>query len=46
MKDGEAEFLRRAELVHRYVDAGGNLIDTADLYGASEEIYGRARGTR
>jgi aryl-alcohol dehydrogenase-like predicted oxidoreductase/AcrR family transcriptional regulator len=30
------------ELVHRYVDAGGNLIDTSDLYGASEEMYGRA----
>ncbi|MCU1388128.1 MAG: Aryl-alcohol dehydrogenase [Ilumatobacteraceae bacterium] len=29
-------------LVHRYLDAGGNAIDTADGYGASEAICGRA----
>jgi aryl-alcohol dehydrogenase-like predicted oxidoreductase len=29
-------------LVHRYLDAGGNFIDTADGYGPSEEIVGRA----
>ncbi|MER5182498.1 aldo/keto reductase [Streptomyces sp. NPDC002896] len=34
-------------LVHRYLDAGGNFIDTADAYGTSEEICGRAlRGKR
>ncbi|HSA53223.1 MAG TPA: aldo/keto reductase [Yinghuangia sp.] len=34
-------------LVHRYLDAGGNFIDTADAYGSSEEICGRAvRGRR
>ena len=35
------------ELVHRYLDAGGNLVDTADVNGAAEEICGRAlRGRR
>jgi len=29
-------------LVHRYLDAGGNLLDTADGYLRSEEICGRA----
>ncbi len=29
-------------LVHRYLDAGGNFVDTADAYGSSEEIVGRA----
>ncbi len=29
-------------LVHRYLDAGGNFVDTADGYGSSEEIVGRA----
>ncbi len=29
-------------LVHRYLDAGGNFVDTADVYGSSEEIVGRA----
>lgn len=29
-------------LVHRFLDAGGNFIDTADAYGSSEEICGRA----
>jgi aryl-alcohol dehydrogenase-like predicted oxidoreductase len=34
-------------LVHRYLDAGGTFIDTADGYGSSEEIVGRAlRGRR
>jgi aryl-alcohol dehydrogenase-like predicted oxidoreductase len=34
-------------LVHRYLDAGGAFIDTADGYGSSEEIVGRAvRGRR
>lgn len=30
------------QLVHRFIDAGGNFIDTADVYGSSEEICGRA----
>jgi aryl-alcohol dehydrogenase-like predicted oxidoreductase len=34
------------ELVHRYLDAGGNFIDTADMYGVSEEICGRALRSR
>lgn len=29
-------------LVHRYLDSGGNFLDTADIYGHSEEIVGRA----
>lgn len=29
-------------LVHRYLDAGGNFIDTADIYGPSEDFVGRA----
>ncbi len=29
-------------LVHRYLEAGGNFIDTADIYGPSEDIVGRA----
>jgi len=42
----EATALR---IVHRFLDAGGNFLDTADIYGAgaSEEIVGRAiRGRR
>lgn len=36
-----------AALVDRYLDSGGNFIDTADGYGRSEEILGRAlRGRR
>lgn len=31
-----------ARMIHRYLDAGGNFIDTADMYGPSEEIVGRA----
>ncbi|OHV30451.1 aryl-alcohol dehydrogenase [Pseudofrankia sp. EUN1h] len=30
------------QLVHCYLDAGGNFLDTADAYGASEDIIGRA----
>jgi aryl-alcohol dehydrogenase-like predicted oxidoreductase len=35
-------------LLDRYLDAGGNFVDTADVYGggASEEILGRALGAR
>ena len=34
-------------IVHRFFDAGGDFIDTADSYGVSEEIVGRAvRGRR
>jgi aryl-alcohol dehydrogenase-like predicted oxidoreductase len=34
-------------IVHRFFDAGGDFIDTADCYGVSEEIVGRAvRGRR
>ena len=29
-------------LVRRFLDFGGNFIDTADVYGPSEEIVGRA----
>jgi aryl-alcohol dehydrogenase-like predicted oxidoreductase len=35
-------------ILDRYLDAGGNFVDTADVYGggASEEILGRALGSR
>jgi aryl-alcohol dehydrogenase-like predicted oxidoreductase len=33
-------------LINRYLEAGGNLIDTADGYGMSEEICGRALAGR
>jgi len=35
-------------ILDRYLDAGGNFVDTADVYGggASEEILGRALGAR
>jgi aryl-alcohol dehydrogenase-like predicted oxidoreductase len=35
-------------ILDRYLDAGGNIVDTADVYGggASEEILGRALGPR
>jgi aryl-alcohol dehydrogenase-like predicted oxidoreductase len=35
-------------ILDRYLDAGGNFVDTADVYGggASEEILGRALGPR
>ena len=45
----EADEETSRALVDRYLDAGGNFIDTADIYsgGASEEIVGRAlRGRR
>lgn len=36
-----------AALVDRFLDAGGNLLDTADVYGAAEAICGRVlRGRR
>ncbi|GIF05088.1 aldo/keto reductase [Actinoplanes siamensis] len=40
---GEADEAASRLLLDRYVDAGGNFIDTADVYGggASEEIIGR-----
>jgi aryl-alcohol dehydrogenase-like predicted oxidoreductase len=31
-----------ARIIHRALDAGINLIDTADVYGDSEEVVGRA----
>jgi aryl-alcohol dehydrogenase-like predicted oxidoreductase len=43
---GEAE---AARIIHAYLDAGGNFIDTADVYngGQSEQVTGRAlRGRR
>jgi aryl-alcohol dehydrogenase-like predicted oxidoreductase len=44
--DADEETSRR--LLDRYVDAGGNFVDTADVYGggASEEIIGRWLSTR
>jgi aryl-alcohol dehydrogenase-like predicted oxidoreductase len=42
MKDWGCDEETATELVHRYVDAGGNFLDTADAYGSSEEICGRA----
>jgi aryl-alcohol dehydrogenase-like predicted oxidoreductase len=40
---GEADEAVSRQLLDRYVDAGGNFVDTADVYGdgASEEIIGR-----
>jgi aryl-alcohol dehydrogenase-like predicted oxidoreductase len=40
----EADEATGIELVHRYLDAGGNFVDCADVYngGRSEEIVGRA----
>src|SRR4051812_29726312 len=37
----DAESIR---VIHRYLDAGGNLLDTADMYGVgrNEELVGRA----
>jgi len=37
----DAESIR---VIHRYLDAGGNLLDTADMYGSgrNEELVGRA----
>ena len=45
----EADEARSNALIRRFLDAGGNFFDTADVYadGASEEITGRAlRGIR
>ena len=40
----EADEATSAAIVDRFLDAGGNFVDTADVYGrgASEEIVGRA----
>jgi aryl-alcohol dehydrogenase-like predicted oxidoreductase len=45
---GDADEATSRELLDRYVDAGGNFIDTADVYGdgASEEIIGRWLATK
>jgi aryl-alcohol dehydrogenase-like predicted oxidoreductase len=44
----EADETTSQKLVDRYLEAGGNFIDTADVYsqGVSEEITGRALGSR
>jgi len=44
----EADEATSGALVDRFLEAGGNLIDTADVYstGVSEEITGRALGAR
>lgn len=45
----EADEETSGEIVGRFLDAGGNFVDTADVYsnGVSEEITGRAlRGVR
>jgi aryl-alcohol dehydrogenase-like predicted oxidoreductase len=44
----ESDEEHSAEVLDRYLDAGGNLVDTADVYsrGASEEILGRLLGAR
>lgn len=44
----ESDEAQSRAVLDRYLDAGGNLIDTADVYaaGRSEEILGRALGTR
>jgi aryl-alcohol dehydrogenase-like predicted oxidoreductase len=44
----EADEATSRELVDRFLDAGGNFVDTADVYaeGASEEITGRALSGR
>ncbi len=41
----EAESIR---VIHRFLDLGGNLLDTADMYGVgrNEELVGRAIGDR
>lgn len=47
MRDWGCDEETATALVHRYLDAGGNFVDTADAYGSSEEIVGRAvRGRR
>ena len=45
----EADEVTSREIVGRFLEAGGNFVDTADVYsdGVSEEITGRAiRGVR
>lgn len=44
----EADEVTSAAIIDRYLDAGGNFIDTADVYnrGESEQIIGRALGAR
>jgi aryl-alcohol dehydrogenase-like predicted oxidoreductase len=44
----EADEAASRALIDRFVDAGGNFVDTADVYndGASEEITGRALASR
>jgi aryl-alcohol dehydrogenase-like predicted oxidoreductase len=44
----EADEATSRALIDRFVDAGGNFVDTADVYndGASEEITGRALASR
>ena len=44
----EADEPTSRDLVDRFLAAGGNFVDTADVYnnGASEEITGRALGAR
>jgi aryl-alcohol dehydrogenase-like predicted oxidoreductase len=44
----EADETISRQIIDRYLDAGGNFIDTADVYsrGLSEEIVGRALGSR
>ncbi|PXY33355.1 aryl-alcohol dehydrogenase [Prauserella coralliicola] len=47
MKDWGCDEDTAIALVHRYLDAGGNFLDTANAYGRSEEICGQAvRGHR
>jgi aryl-alcohol dehydrogenase-like predicted oxidoreductase len=44
----EADEAAAAEILDRYLDAGGNFVDTADVYGAgaSEEVLGKLLGRR
>jgi aryl-alcohol dehydrogenase-like predicted oxidoreductase len=44
----EADETAAGAIVDRYLEAGGNFVDTADVYsrGVSEEITGRALGSR
>ncbi len=43
-KDWGCDRTTSSEMIHRYLEAGGNFIDTADIYagGVSEEIVGEA----
>lgn len=44
----EADEATSKAMLDRFLDAGGNFVDTADVYsdGVSEEITGRALGAR